>query len=421
MPFSNNIKSHFAVVVNEKGNTAELKMYGNIMKNRSKDWWSDGKPVDDEGDYIIGSEVIKKLDEIGKCKKLNIRLNSVGGDVREAILIHNRLREMAVKNSTKIACSVDGVAMSAGSMIMCAADKVTVTSSSLVMVHRSLSFLLGWYNEDMLTAAIEESRQYDRVIAAAYRRKTGKSEKELLDMMSAETYMTGEEAVDKGFADELLEGESNLSIAACADRNALKINGEYFPLMGLKCPDNIPLEITAIEPEQSEGEGVAINNKSKNNKEVKIVAKNLTELRAEDPELAKAVEDEIRTACLQQGKTAAEEAVQKAAKEAVETERKRLAEIDEIAPLFGADLVNDAKFGDNPCTAAELAYRAAKADVKKGADYLEKMKKDTVESNVEKVTSAALPDDSIGESEKAAAAGKSAAAAYLKTKKGAKE
>lgn len=386
MPFRENIKSHFAVTVNENADTAEIKMYGNVVKKRPIDWWT-GKPA--EGDFIIGSEVVKKLEELDNCKKLNIRLNSLGGDVCEAILIHNRLREIA-KNGTEITCSVDGVAMSAGSMIMCAADKVTVTSSSLIMIHKSLSLLYGWYNEDQLMTVVAENKQYDKAIAAAYRRKTGKTEKELLDMMSAETYMTGEEAVEKGFADELLESGSELNIAACADRTALKINGEYFSLMGLKCPDNIPL---AIEPEQTEGEGVAIDNKSESNKEVKIVAKDLKELRAENPELAKAVEDEIKNACLQQGKSVAEEAVQKAAKEAVEAERERLAEIDEIAPLFNAELVKEAKFGDNPCTAAELAYRAAKADTKKGADYFERMKKDTAESNVDKVNSAALPEE----------------------------
>lgn len=382
MPFREKIKSHFAVAVNENADTAEIKMYGNVVKKRPIDWWT-GKPA--EGDFIIGSEVVKKLEELDSCKKLNIRFNSLGGDVHEAILIHNRLREMA-KNGTEITCSVDGVAMSAGSMIMCAADRVTVTSSSLIMIHKSSTLLYGWYNEDQLLAVIAESKPYDKAIAAAYRRKTGKTEKELLDMMSAETYMTGEEAVEKGFADELLESDGALNIAACADRTALKINGEYFSLMGLKCPDNIPL---AIEPEHTESEGVAIDNKSKNNKEVKVVAKDLKELREENPELARAVEDEIKNACLQKEKTAAEEA----AKEAVEAERKRLAEIDEIAPLFSAELVNEAKFGDNACTAAELAYRAAKADTKKGADYFERMKKDTAESNVDKVNSATLPEE----------------------------
>lgn len=72
------IKSHFAVAMDDKNETAEIKMYGNVVKKRPVDWWT-GKPAD--GDFIVGSEVINKLDEIRSCKRLNIRLNSLGGDV----------------------------------------------------------------------------------------------------------------------------------------------------------------------------------------------------------------------------------------------------------------------------------------------------------------------------------------------------
>lgn len=385
MPFER-IKSHFAVAVDSKNETAEIKMYGNVVKKRPMDWWT-GKPVD--GDFIVGSEVVNKLEEIGSCKKLNIRLNSLGGDVHEAILIHNRIREMA-KNGTEIHCSVDGVAMSAGSMIMCAAGKVTVTSSSLIMIHKSLTGLCGWYNEDELSKLATESAQYDKVIAASYKRKTGKTEEELLNMMSEETYMTGEEAVEKGFADELLESEEKVEIAACADRTALVINGGRFPLMGLKCPEKIP---TATEPERESSEGVAIENEK--NKEVTTVAKDLKdvkdfkELKAENPELATAIENEIKSACRVQQKTENDEA----AKKAVEAERKRLAEIDEISALFNDDVVKAAKYGDTACTAAELAYRVAKEGAKKGEDFLKNMDNDNAASNAEKVKSAALPDE----------------------------
>ena len=385
MPF-NRIKSHFAAAVDNKTETAEIKMYGNVVSKRPVDWWT-GKPA--EGYFIIGSEVLKKLEEISGCKKLNIRLNSLGGDVHEAILIHNRLREMA-KNGTEIHCSVDGVAMSAGSMIMCAADKVTVTASSLIMIHKSLTGLCGWYNGDDLIKLAEESGQYDRVIAAAYRRKTGKTEKELLDMMSEETYMPGEEAVEKGFADELMENGEKLEIAACADKSALIVNGGYFPLMGLKCPESIPM---AEESEPESGEGAAIENEK--HKEVKTVGKDLKEikdlkeLKAENPELAAAVEEEIKSACLKEQETASGEAAKKAA----EAERKRIAEIDEIAAIYSADTVKEAKYGDEACTAAEMAYRAAKEDAKRGEDYLRNMQRDNEASKAEKVTGAALPDD----------------------------
>ncbi len=202
--------------------------------------------------------------------------------------------------------------------------------------------------------------------------------------------MLGEEAVEKGFADELMENGEKLEIAACADKSALIVNGGYFPLMGLKCPESIPM---AEESEPESGEGAAIENEK--HKEVKTVGKDLKEikdlkeLKAENPELAAAVEEEIKSACLKEQETASGEAAKKAA----EAERKRIAEIDEIAAIYSADTVKEAKYGDEACTAAEMAYRAAKEDAKRGEDYLRNMQRDNEASKAEKVTGAALPDD----------------------------
>lgn len=48
-----------------------------------------------------------------------------------------------------------------------------------------------------------------------------------------------------------------------------------------------------------------------------------------------------------------------AALDQVAAERQRLRDIDAIAALYDPELVQAAKYGDNPCTAQELAYRAA--------------------------------------------------------------
>lgn len=78
-----------------------------------------------------------------------------------------------------------------------------------------------------------------------------------------------------------------------------------------------------------------------------LMAKNLEELRKENPELATTVEAEIRAAT-------------KPINGAIAAERKRLQEIDEIASAINDDsLVHEAKYGANPYTAQELAYRAA--------------------------------------------------------------
>lgn len=76
----------------------------------------------------------------------------------------------------------------------------------------------------------------------------------------------------------------------------------------------------------------------------------LEELRAKNPELADALMTEARA------EVAAESERNQNA--AVLNERTRLFNIDSIAALYDDDTVRDAKY-TNPCTAQEMALRAA--------------------------------------------------------------
>jgi len=90
------------------------------------------------------------------------------------------------------------------------------------------------------------------------------------------------------------------------------------------------------------------------------MAKNLEELRREDPELAAAVEAEIKAAMKQNP-----------AGTAADVEKKRLQEIDAIAPAVNNPaLVHEAKYGEKACSAQELAYRALclNKDIDKGIE-----------------------------------------------------
>ncbi|MBD5112677.1 MAG: Clp protease ClpP [Ruminococcaceae bacterium] len=383
MPKPINIATtNYSIAADKKSNSAEIKMYGEVVEKRPTDWWT-GEPI--EGDFIIPSEFIKDIEKLGKCKRLNIRLNSIGGEVHAAILIHNRLREMS-RNGTEITCSVDGVAMSAGSMIMCAADHVSVSAESLVMIHKSIICICSWLNADTLRDLAERSDSYDKVIVAAYKRKTGLDEKELLAMMTEETYLTGEEAKEKGFADEVYESENKTEIAACADKSALVVNGKMFPLRGMPCPGNLPV-VTLPEPQNS-GEGITnIKTTEGGNK---IMASNFDELLNENPTLAAAIEKEL-TAKVNSN---AESESKAAATAAIEAERKRLAEIDEISAQCSPEMVKEAKYGENACTAQELAYRMLQENAKKGKTYLDNVMSDSNESNVGSVQATPTIGDS---------------------------
>lgn len=306
------------------GQNAEVTMYGQIVSQRPRDWWT-GK--EKEGDYIVQSEFMQDLESFSRAKTITIRMNSLGGDAGVSILIHNRLRELAAKG-TALICIVDGVAMSGGSLIMAACDTVKVNPSSLIMIHRCWSTLWGGYNADELREEAAACEAWDKAQASIYKRKCGLDEEEITRMMAETTYMTGQEAIDKGFADSLMENAEPLNIAASADGRSLFVRGRELHLCpGMFAPDSVPTagpEVKApvenIPPEENREEG--------------------GEQMTENKESAQ-VEEPVSAA------------------EQVAAERQRLRDIDAIAALYDPELVQAAKYGEDPCTAQELAYRAA--------------------------------------------------------------
>lgn len=364
------------------GDTAEITMYGEIVEQQPTDWW--GEPI--EGEFITQSEFLEDLKAIEGAKTIIIRMNSIGGDAGVAILIHNRLRELAAKGK-KLICIVDGMAMSGGSLIMCACDTVRVNPSSIIMIHKCIRLLFGWYNADELRQIADSNDAWDKAQVSIYKRKTNLSETVIKHMMAETTYMTGKEAVDKGFADELLDDAEPVSIAASADRSTIYVNGRAIRLMS-PLPSKLPEYIQTVNP------GANAPVKTNNNMPAETgseeggnvtMAKTIEELRAEYPELVKQIEAEAKAAASADQKAAE----QKAVNDAVQAERKRLQEIDEIASAINdPDLVKEAKYGEKACSAQELAFRAMQKQAKQGEQHLEDVKKDYQASNASSVSAA---------------------------------
>ncbi len=356
------INRPFYTMASTDGMNAEITMYGEIVEQRPRDWWTD-KEV--EGNFIVGDEFLEDLKQIENCSNITIRMNSGGGDAAVSIMIHNRLRELAAQGK-KLTCIVDGIAMSGGSLIMCACDTVKVNASSLVMIHKCWSFLWGGYNADEMRQMADANDAYDKAQAAIYVRKTGMTEVQVMHMMSDTTYLTGKEAKTKGFADEVLEEEA-LPIAASADGRSLFVGQRQMHLApGMFAPDFIPTVEAGAVP-------VETNKQTQNVDEGgKPMATTIEELRAESPDLLAQAESE-------------------ASANAVQTERSRLQEIDSVAGLFSAEMVQEAKYGETACTAQELAYRAAQAAVANGQQFLNNMAADAKSSNAAAVPAAPAP------------------------------
>ena len=380
-----NINRPFYTMATTDGNEAEITMYGEIVEQRPTDWWT-GRPI--EGNFIIGDEFLEDLKQIENCSAITIRMNSGGGDAAVSIMIHNRLRELAAKGK-KLTCIVDGIAMSGGSLIMCACDNVQVNASSLVMIHKCWSFLFGGYNADEMRQMADANDAYDKAQAAIYVRKTGLSEVQVMHMMSDTTYLTGKEAKEKGFADEVLE-EDALPIAASADGRTLFVGQRQMHLApGMFAPDFIPTVDAGAVPVETNTSNQATEEGGK------PMANTIEELRAESPELVSELEAAVRA-------------------DATRAEQERLQSIDDIAGLFSADMVREAKYGEHACTAQELAFRAAQEAAKNGQTFLANLEADAQASGAGDVPAAPAPEDTPIEEPKTAEEKLEAARALVK-------
>lgn len=384
------------------GQSAEITMYGDIYEQRPTDWY--GNPV--EGEFVLLSDFMEDLEQIASCKDITIRMNSYGGDAGVSITIHNRLRELARAGAT-LTCIVDGVAMSGGSLIMCACDTVKVNPSSLVMIHKCWTFLFGGYNADEMRELAARNDAWDKAQVSIYKRKTGASDTVLSHMMSDTTYMTGSEAVDKGFADEVLDGAEPLGIAASADGRCLFVRGRALHLApGMFAPDNIPTvtpEASAPDMTNTPRQAQTAGGKAGN-----TMARNLEELRAENPELAEQLMAEARAAVSAAGQApaaaepaasqtaTAQPAAQMAEDDPAQMERKRIQDIDALASQFDAETIQAAKYGPDACTAQEMAYRAAQKAAKTGKSYLASMMSDTEDSGANGVGAASASGEPTG-------------------------
>lgn len=131
--------------------------------------------------------------------RIELHINSPGGDVFEAHAIYNLLRNHAAD----IDVTIDGLAASAASYIAMAGDTVTMSGGAMIMIHDAIGLTYGNAADHTDTAA-----RLDKIsdgIAALYAERSGGGVDEWRDAMRAETWYDADEAVEAGLADDVVE------------------------------------------------------------------------------------------------------------------------------------------------------------------------------------------------------------------------
>lgn len=134
-----------------------------------------------------------------ESKDLTIEINSPGGDVFAATAMYNALRA----SGKTITAKVMGVAASAASLVLMAGDKRVMPKNTFVMIHNPWTVTMG--NAEELEEAAGTLRKIGDSMAATYAARTGMKDEDLAPLLAKDTWLTADEALEHGFATELIE------------------------------------------------------------------------------------------------------------------------------------------------------------------------------------------------------------------------
>jgi len=153
-----------------------------------------------EEDSTCPRDVQKILNAIVAGDEIEVFINSPGGVIDVGSEIYTLLR-----GQENVRIYITGEACSAAS-IVAMAGYCEMSPTALMMVHCVSSGARG--NHTTLEHMAEVLRTADRALCTAYVAKTGMSESEALEMMEHETWLTAQQAKERGLVDAVMFEEN---------------------------------------------------------------------------------------------------------------------------------------------------------------------------------------------------------------------
>ncbi|HDR8084534.1 TPA: Clp protease ClpP [Bacillus cereus] len=164
-------------------NEYKLTVYGSIGG-----WFSENN-----------AEAVRRKIQDVKAEKIHVHINSGGGSAFDGVAICNQLKQ----HNAEIIVHIDGWAASAASVIAMAGDKIIMPSNTMMMIHQASTFEYG--NADLFEKTAKDLRKIDSALAASYKKRFVGTDEELKQLLKDETWLTAEEAVALGLADEIAD------------------------------------------------------------------------------------------------------------------------------------------------------------------------------------------------------------------------
>ncbi len=189
------------------------------------------------GVWSKGSDEAELMAAVGGCSaddSISVHINSEGGDMFAGIAIKNIL----AAHPGNVTCIVEGLAASAAS-IVAMAGRTVMRNGAMMMIHNPWAIVAG--NADDLRDKADMLDKARGTLIDIYKAKTGKSKSELKSLLDAETWMTADEAVEAGFADDTSDDDDDDALDVVAvNKRSVSINNAVFQR------DRVPAQILAM-------------------------------------------------------------------------------------------------------------------------------------------------------------------------------
>ncbi|MCX2706148.1 head maturation protease, ClpP-related [Pseudomonas sp. DCB_BG] len=162
---------------------------------------------------ITANEFIQDLKAIDDgVSPVVVAFNTIGGDLFDGLAIHNALNRLGERCTAR----VDALAASAGSVAACGAHRLVMASNAMLMVHNPWTWTSG-DAEDLRRVADVLDQTFEAIIAAYKAKAPAIDDAELRRMVNDETWLTAQEALALGLADDVGNG---VEVKACLGQGA---------------------------------------------------------------------------------------------------------------------------------------------------------------------------------------------------------
>lgn len=137
---------------------------------------------------------------------ITLEINSPGGDVMAGSEIYTALKSYQQMYNAPVTVNIVGQAASAASIVAMAGSKVAISPTAQLFIHRASTDSSG--NADDFASTLSTLNSTDQAIVNVYAEKTGMKPEDIYEMMTKETAINAKDALQMGFADEIMFSEN---------------------------------------------------------------------------------------------------------------------------------------------------------------------------------------------------------------------